>query len=81
MVIKEQTSLEFFELKQKVAQRLGYTALAYQAVAEKNIRTANYNVAKVQLKRAIKHLKAMKGVANSNYQISQLKKRIERIPQ
>lgn len=52
--ISEQTSLETFEVKQEVARLLGYTSLAYRAVAERNIRTGQYKSAAIQLRQAIK---------------------------
>ena len=50
----EQTSLEFFEVKQNIAQRAKQPSQAYYASAQRNLRIANYEVAIVQIKKAIK---------------------------
>lgn len=53
-VLTEQTSLEFFETFQKVASSVGESSIAYYTSAQRNIRTANYKVARLQLRQAIK---------------------------
>ncbi len=50
----EQTSLEFFEVKQELSRLRGNTSHAYRAVAERNIRTGHYKSARIQLTKAIK---------------------------
>ena len=50
----EQTSLEFFEVKQSIAQQAKQPSQAYYASALRNIRMANYKIAKMQIKKAIK---------------------------
>jgi len=50
----EQTSLEFFEVKQSIAQQAKQPSQAYYASALRNIRMANYKIAKTQIKKAIK---------------------------
>ena len=52
--VSEQTSLETFEVMQETARQLGYTSLAYRAVAERSIRTGRYKSAIIQLRQAIK---------------------------
>lgn len=53
-VPNEQTSLEFFEVKQEVARHKGYIADAYLAAAERNIRIGENKHAIAQLRQAIK---------------------------
>lgn len=50
----EQTSLEFFEVKQEVARMSGHIGDAYIAVAERNIRIGQLERAKRQLEQAAK---------------------------
>lgn len=50
----EQTSLEFFEAFQEIARLARKPSQAYRAVANRNIRTANYKSAIMQLRQAIK---------------------------
>lgn len=52
--ISEQTSLEFFELRQRIAHRSGHRAEAYRSAAERNLRMGEYKYAAVQLRQAIK---------------------------
>ncbi len=52
--ISEQTSLEFLEEKQNVARMTRRDTVAYQASAERNIRTGNYKAAKTLLRQALK---------------------------
>jgi predicted Zn-dependent protease len=52
--VTEQTSLEFFEIKQEVARLTGHRSEAYRAAAEKNIRMGNYRAATSLLRQAIK---------------------------
>lgn len=54
IVVSEQTSLEFYEVKQETARVMGLTGEAYLAAAERNIHLAEYNHAKTQLKAAQK---------------------------
>lgn len=54
VVISEQTSLEFFELRQRIAHRSGHRAEAYRSAAERNLRMGEYKYAAVQLRKAIK---------------------------
>jgi len=54
VVISEQTSLEFFELRQRIANRSGHRAEAYRSAAERNLRMGEYKYAAVQLRQAIK---------------------------
>lgn len=50
----EQTSLEFFEVKQEIARLMGNNSLAYRAVAERSMRTGRYKSAELQLQQAIR---------------------------
>jgi len=54
VVLSEQTSLEFFELRQRIAHRSGHKAEAYRSAAERNLRMGEYKYAAVQLRQAIK---------------------------
>ena len=54
VVISEQTSLMFFEVRQQVARQMGMRGIAYHSVAERNIRLGEYKHAIVQLRQAIK---------------------------
>ncbi len=50
--LTEQTSLEFLELRQKVADTAGQTAEAYRSAAERSIRMGEYNHARAILEQA-----------------------------
>jgi predicted Zn-dependent protease len=52
--VSEQTSLEYFEVKQEAARLTGRTSQAYHAVASKNIRLGQYKAAKAQLQKAVR---------------------------
>lgn len=54
VAINEQTSLEFFEVRQQIANRSGHKAEAYRSAAERNLRMGEYKYAAVQLRQAIK---------------------------
>ncbi|HIO92960.1 MAG TPA: hypothetical protein EYG68_09000 [Leucothrix mucor] len=54
VVLSEQSSLLFFEVKQNIARQLGLTGSAYHAVAERNMRLGNYKAALAQLRQAMK---------------------------
>jgi len=54
ITVFEQTSLEFFEVKQQVARSTGHRSEAFLAAAEKNIRKGNYRSATSLLRQAIK---------------------------
>jgi len=54
VTISEQTSLEFFEVRQQIANRAGHQAEAYRSAAERNLRMGEYKYAAVQLRQAIK---------------------------
>lgn len=54
IVPTEQTSLEFFEIKQEVARRSGHIGDAFIAAAQRNIRIGEVKRAKLQLQQAIK---------------------------
>ncbi len=52
--LSEQTSLEFFEVRQQIAHASRHNAEAYRSVAERNIRIGEYKYAAVQLRQAMK---------------------------
>ncbi len=52
--ISEQTSLEFFEVKQNVARATRHDAEVYRTAAERNIRIGNYKSARSLLRQGIK---------------------------
>ncbi|CAA6825565.1 MAG: Putative Zn-dependent protease, contains TPR repeats [uncultured Thiotrichaceae bacterium] len=52
VVASEQTSLGFYEVKQEAARAVGLTGEAYLAAADRNIRLAEYQHAKTQLRAA-----------------------------
>ncbi len=54
IVLSEQSSLTYFEVKQQIATQLGLIGFAYQAVAERNIRIGQYDVAISQILQAMK---------------------------
>lgn len=70
--ISEQTSLEYFELLQTVAQSTQRTSYAYHSVANKNIRTGNYKSASIQLLHAIK-------LSNSNHHSIEMQRQLTEI--
>ena len=61
----EQTSLGFFEVKQKTAQLIKRPSQVYYALAQRNIRLSNYKVAKAQLKKAI----SLQGNGKNHYKM------------
>ena len=54
IIPSEQTSLEYFEIKQKAAHLSRRTSQAYYSVASKNIRIGAYKTAETQLRQAIR---------------------------
>ncbi len=52
--IAEQTSLEFLEVRQRIAHSAGRDAEAYRTAAERNIRMGEYKYAAIQLRKAMK---------------------------
>jgi len=70
--ISEQTSLEYFEILQTVAQSTQRTSYAYHSVANKNIRTGDYKSASIQLRHAIK-------LSNSNHHSLEMQRRLTEI--
>ena len=54
IVLSEQSSLTYFEVKQQIASQLGLIGFAYHAVAERNIRIGQYRVAISQILQAMK---------------------------
>jgi len=54
IVPSEQSSLIYFEVQQRIAQRLGLTGSAYHAVAERNLRIGEYKYAISQTLQAMK---------------------------
>ncbi len=75
VVPSEQTSLNFFEIKQEAAKEMGYIADAYIASAERNIRMGESRLAISQLQQAIK-LQTV-----SAQDISRLQSKLNRIQQ
>ena len=54
VVLSEQSSLTFFEVRQRVARQLGLMGSAYRSVAERNIRIGEYKHAITQALQAMK---------------------------
>jgi len=54
VVLSEQSSLTYFEVRQQVARQLGLIGSAYYAVAERNIRMGQYQAAIAQILQAMK---------------------------
>lgn len=52
--VSEQTSLELFEMKQEITRLMGNRSLGYRQVAERSLRTGNYESAELQFQKAIK---------------------------
>lgn len=52
--VSEQTSLELFEIKQEIARVMGNQSLGFRQVAERSLRTGNYEAAELQFKKALK---------------------------
>ncbi len=52
--LREQTSLEFLEVRQQIAHASKHDAEAYRSVAERNIRIGEYKYAAIQLRQAMK---------------------------
>ena len=52
--LSEQTSLEFFEVRQQIAHASRHDAEAYRSAAERNIRIGEYKYAAIQLRQAMK---------------------------
>ncbi len=65
--VSEQTSLAFFETKQKVSHLTKQASQAYYASAQRNTRLSNYKVAKAQLKKAIN----VPGNSKNHYKMKQ----------
>ena len=73
--VSEQTSLELFEVKQRIARNTRHDGEAYRAAAERNIRMGNYKAAISLLRQAIK---SPSSDANQLLQLQSLLSRIER---
>lgn len=54
VVLSEQSSLTFFEVRQRVAQQIGLIGAAYRSVAERNLRIGEYQHAITQALQAMK---------------------------
>lgn len=68
----EQTSLEYFEVLQAVAQSTRRSSHAYHSIANKNIRTGDYKSASIQLRHAIK-------LPNSNHHLLEMQRQLTEI--
>lgn len=69
----EQTSLEFFEVKQELSRLRGNISHAYRAVAERSIRTRHYKSARIQL------IKAMKSPGSNLNEIEEMRQMLNQI--
>lgn len=68
----EQTSLDYFETRQKIAQLTGRKSQAYQSIANLKIRISDYDSAAAHLRSAIKF-------SDSNSNLYQLQKQLKSI--
>ncbi len=66
--VSEQTSLLFFETMQKAARLTQKASLVYFTSAQHNLRISKYNIAKTQLKRAIK----LRGNDKNHYKMQKM---------